>query len=193
MYKSKPLVKNPEYRKLAKERSLKEDEAQVRESNQKKSFHEEKTALAKESIGVSREIAETISKTSVSTDNVLESLRDKIAQIRLEIPKSEDGDKVSQAISENTHKVEQAIDTLTQAVSTISLETQTIDLKPHTQEIARTISDNMDSLKTSIKELTNSVKGIEFEHPPLVMLSYRVTRNSDGYIEEIHPIAPDYK
>jgi len=191
MYQIKPNVINPDYAKARNEKKEQIRERKERKSENKRQSLASQEKLTKEVVESNEGIASSITESSRETDKLLLSLKDEIAQIALEIPPSEDGDKISKSLNENAQRIEASLNTLINSISGIKLETQTLDLKPHTQEITKTISANIDGLKTSIKELTDSVKEIEFEHPPLVMLSYRVTRDKEGLIEEIHPIAPD--
>ena len=167
-----------------------EENKEKAELEAKKAYHAKQEALTREIIDANKDISRTLEKTATDYTQSLAEIKSQIDKIKLEIPEQDNGDIVS-AINNFSKTTSELISNLSENVSKIKLETKEIDLSQHTDALTDSIDQNIASLEKVITELTKSVSQFQIEIPePRVEWVFDVTRNKDGYIEQIHAVAP---
>ena len=188
MYHIKPSPKITHGAERAKKNRINSENKEERESKAREKFHNEQQQAAYDLIASNAKITEALEETAKSLNQALAGLSEKVSEISLDIPESTDGKEISGAIGQNTESIKQSLQNIEKSLSKIKLEVEPTDLKPHTEALEKSIASGVSELKKAIKTLTESVKAIEFEHPPLVLPSYKVIRDENGLIEEIYPV-----
>lgn len=188
MYKILPSPKTTHGAERAKKNRISSENREEKENKAREKFHNEQQQAAYDLVASNAKITEALEETAKSLNQALAGLSEKVSEISLDIPESTDGNKISGAIGQNTESIKKSLQTIEKSLSKIKLEVEPTDLKPHTEALGKSIASGVGELKKAIKALTESVKAIEFEHPPLVLPSYKVIRDENGLIEEIYPV-----
>lgn len=192
-YNVKPLILDRTQTHAIKKREM---EAKEKEDENKEELkHKESVALKEklnnELVVSNKAIVDVIESNTKTVTNALDSVKEQIANIKLDIPELVEGDKISSSIKASAKAIEDSIAKLSDSVAKIKLEESEVDMTPHFKLIADTITKNMDGLKESLSMLDKSINDISFvNYPPATEWTFDITRDEKGYISQVTATSP---
>ena len=195
-YEIKPTVKSASVKVALAEKQRTEDNIikEIKDKEKRKdakdtAYKEQKEKMHSEMLDSNKDISEAIDSSSTNLAEVIADLGNRVG-INLEIPELLEGDKISKSISDSTGNIEKILTALVKSVALIKLEQK--DTSPHLKAISDVVSKNTSQIKSSLKDINQSVSDIRLEQDYPVEWVFDVVRNDKGYIDRVIASATDF-